>query len=149
MNLEDNKRLVAEYPFLAVYDISNKSEIDYCFTMLDDMPPGWKKAFGEEICKEIKDVLIKHDCLNEYSVIQIKEKFGMLRWYGNRTSRDIEQIISKYEEKSGYTCICCGAPATQMILNWISPICDECLNNTISKPSTMPIDEYWSELNEE
>lgn len=149
MNLEDNKRLVAEYPFLAVYDIANKSEIDYCFTMLDEMPPGWKEAFGEEICKEIKDVLVEHNCLNEYSVLQIKEKFGMLRWYGNRTSREIEQIIAKYEEKSGHTCICCGAPATQMILNWISPICDECLDYAISKPPTKPIDEYWNELNEE
>ena len=47
------------------------------------MPMGWRRAFGEEMCEEILQVLIKYDCVDLYRITQIKEKYGTLRWYCN------------------------------------------------------------------
>lgn len=49
------------------------------YTELDAMPKGWRKCFGISICKEIKASLKRHNCLEEYRITQIKEKFGGLR----------------------------------------------------------------------
>lgn len=126
-----NKDLVAHYPFLmprSVWDDHLLEDYDYSWTYLDSMPSGWAIAFGIEMCEEIRDDLISNNFLDEYRVVQIKEKYGGLRWYDNGTPKEsrICDIISKYEERSLQTCITCGAPATKVSLGWISPYCDSC-----------------------
>lgn len=54
---------------------------DYSYTELDQMPDGWRIAFGEQMCEEIHQELVKFDCVDKYRILQIKEKFGGLRWY--------------------------------------------------------------------
>ena len=100
------------------------------YTELDDMPIGWRKAFGIQMCKEIKAELKKHKFLYKYRIVQIKEKFGYLHWYDGGTPKDskIYDIIRKYEDISYKTCIVCGKPATKMSTGWISPYCDDCVN---------------------
>ena len=46
------------------------------YTELDAMDAGWRKAFGIQMCKEIKAELKKHKFLYKYRIVQIKEKFG-------------------------------------------------------------------------
>ena len=46
------------------------------YTELDAMDAGWRKAFGIQMCKEIKAELKKHKFLYKYRITQIKEKFG-------------------------------------------------------------------------
>lgn len=46
------------------------------YTELDAMEPGWRKAFGIQMCKEIKKELKKYNFLYKYRITQIKEKFG-------------------------------------------------------------------------
>lgn len=96
-------------------------------TELDFMPEGWRKAFGIQMCKEIKSVLKKHKgALKNYRIVQIKEKFGGLRWYDNANTKEIQEIIRKYEEISFKTCINCGEPAECISTGWISPYCNKC-----------------------
>ena len=125
-----NKKLCKRYPFLAIRDWKTDKLIGYEFTYLDDMPNGWRKAFGIQMCEEIREVLIKGNYLNNYRIAQIKEKFGALRWYDEGAPdsiyREIQDIIYKYEEISECTCIWCGRPATKISLGWISPWCDNC-----------------------
>ena len=71
--------------------------------MLDEMPSGWRESIGEQLCEELKMVLVKEGLLEKYRVHQIKEKFGSLRWYGNFENDSIDKILEKYEEKSKYT----------------------------------------------
>ena len=100
---------------------------DYESTELDDMPDGWRKAFGEKMCKEIMEELVAHDLVDKYRVTQIKEKYAELRWYDwNSTAKIQDEIIPKYTELSRRTCILCGEPATKISLGWISPYCDKC-----------------------
>ena len=46
------------------------------YTELNSMPIGWRKAFGIQMCKEIKQALKKHNYLYNYRIMQIKEKYG-------------------------------------------------------------------------
>lgn len=125
----DNKELIAEYPFLLPRNVfTNKvlDNYDYSYTLLDDMPKGWKLAFGEQMCKELKEVLIEEGFLDDYMVLQIKEKYGQLRWYDNYGSEKLWNIISKYETLSEHTCIECGNRGIMRDDGWISPYCDAC-----------------------
>ena len=125
-----NKKLYKRYPFLAIRNWRTDEPIGYEFTYLDDMPDGWRKAFGKDMCEEIRRVLIKANYLNKYRVVQVKEKYGSLRWYDgcapSSIFHELQDVINKYEEISERTCIRCGRPATRISLGWISPWCDEC-----------------------
>ena len=180
-SIEENKKLIEKFPFLLPRNrFTDKvpKDYDYSYTELDDMPDGWRKAFGIQMCQEIRDDLIQFDYLDKYRIVQIKEKFGGLRWYDNGTPikygeaeeftiptnekvwdynkegywtyvdhRDdtlqycvrkkivkqskVPDIISKYENLSYKICINCGKPARWESKGWISPFCDDCVNEYI------------------
>ena len=100
------------------------------YTELDAMDAGWNKAFGIQMCKEIKQELKKHKFLYKYRIVQIKEKWGYLHWYdaGVPKNSSIYEIIRKYEDISSKTCVVCGKPATKMSTGWICPYCDDCVD---------------------
>ena len=99
------------------------------YTELDALEPGWRKAFGKEICEEIKQQLKKEGLLYKYRITQIKEKWGYLHWYDNGCTPELMKIINKYEDISRHTCIVCGKPATKISKGWISPYCDDCIGD--------------------
>ena len=101
------------------------------YTELDAMEPGWKKAFGIQMCKELKQELKKHKFLYKYRIFQIKEKWGYLHWYDSGHPKDskIYDIIHKYEQISAKTCGECGKPATKISKGWIYPYCDDCIGD--------------------
>jgi len=114
-------RIIHNYPLQWIHCIPT-------FTELDNMPTGWRKAFGIQMCKEIKHALKKINCLKEYRIMQIKEKYGSLRWYDAGNNAEIQNIINKYEEISARTCINCGKPAEYISRGWISPYCENCID---------------------
>lgn len=134
----ENKRLCKRYPFLRPRNRFDdiimwehpkwdwRYARPYEWTELDAMPDGWRKAFGKQMCEEIRNALIEENYLYKYRIVQIKEKYGSLRWYDWASSKKVQDIIDKYEEISTHTCIRCGRPATKISLGWISPFCDEC-----------------------
>ena len=60
---------------------------------LDAMDNGWLKAFGIQLCKELRAELIKSKFLFNYRISQIKEKYGGLRWYDNGQTKEMHQQI--------------------------------------------------------
>ncbi len=129
--------LVGKYPFLAIEKTN-----DYTTTWFDSIPIGWRKAFGEMICEEIKQQLISDGELDEYVIFEIKEKFGQLRWYDNG-SRAVYRIIDKYSVLSEHICINCGKPDVPMTnCGWWSPYCKKCF----TKPSDYYINKLSSVL---
>ena len=124
------KRICKRYPFLIIRNWKTDEPIEYPYTYLDDMPHGWKRAFGKQMCEEIREVLIKGGYLYNYRVAQIKSKWAELRWYdeGAPSSiyRELQDVIGKYTELSRKTCICCGRPATKLSCGWIDPFCTKC-----------------------
>ena len=78
---EENKRLVERFPFLlprSRWTDLPEEDYDYSWTELDAMPDGWRKAFGEMMCSEIKCALlsVSQEALDNYRIVQIKEKYG-------------------------------------------------------------------------
>lgn len=164
-----NKELCERYPFLIPWNLfsgmliteaqhggyypGNPTEVpdyDYEYTLLDDLPEGWVKAFGEQMCEEIRDALIEDGDLERYRIVQAKEKFGRCVIYDNgvKVGSRVHDILRKYEALSARTCIVCGKPATQITTGWISPFCDDCcINCGVGK--SVPIDEYFRDLEED
>ena len=155
--LEYNDNLVKMYPFLELRDIwDNPSPQGNLDTWLDDMPGGWRVAFGNKMCEEIKQALIvegDEKLLNEYRLLQIKEKFGTLRWYTNWTTNEIEDIVHKYEDLSWNTCIECGKPSKYHSIGWIAPYCEECANKIWEKHKQrypyIKFNQTFSDIDEE
>ena len=144
LEIEENKKLIERYPFLRpqkVFFNELEDDYDYTTTFLDGMPQGWKKSFAIQMCEELREELIKHNYLDEYRLIQVKEKFGGLRWYdcGFPIESKIDEIINKYEELSEKTCIVCGERATKLTKGWICPFCDKCFEEYHNKESYVAI----------
>jgi len=70
--------------------------------------------------------------------IQVKEKFGGLRFYygvdttdiDNSEYKKIEKIITEAEKESYKTCEVCGAKGEQRGKAWIRTLCDKCNKNS-------------------
>lgn len=118
-----------QYPWLRLRDLYS-GEIDTEHDAMDDMPEGWKKAFGSMMCEELDAAIKAAGLEDEFIFEQVKEKFGDLRMYYSPHNREINEIIYKYETLSNNICIHCGKPDVPMInvMGWIRPSCRECYN---------------------
>lgn len=161
---EYNKALCGRYPFLVPHNrwsgrpITTKEKgywpgspdstptYNYEYTELDEMPEGWRIAFGDEMLEELREELIRCNFLDEYMIVQIKEKYGGLRWYDGGIPQDCKvwNIISKYEAISEKTCTRCGELAKWMSTGWIMPFCDDCAKKYAS--DDVPFDRQYSEV---
>lgn len=145
-----NRLLIQKYPFLLprnAWTDMLPDDYDYTYTMLDQMPSGWRDAFGEQMCAEIWAELCKLDKADRdsYRVYEIKEKYGELRWYGSFCTVELDRIIDKYVELSLRTCIICGKPATVIATGWVSPYCDECAMK-LRGEKFVTVDEYMKDV---
>lgn len=159
MTKEENKKLCEMYPFLIpasemtgqritdgvgyfAKDPDRIPEYDWEYTKLDEMPIGWRNAFGEALCRDLKDALCKIGMIEKYRVWEIKEKYGELRWYDNDMTGTTYPIVDQYTERSRRVCIHCGKTATRITQGYILPFCDDCLQKDQrlwenSKPITL------------
>ena len=87
---------------------------------------GWKKL----VLKLVKN-LIKID--PEIEVMQVKEKFGGLRFYINGVTRknveEVYRLITEAEIESYYICENCGTKdkvTTKPICGWLLTLCSKC-----------------------
>jgi hypothetical protein len=88
--------------------------------------PGWNKAFGKQYLDELKTQLKKDKMLYTFRVLQIKEKWGSFQFYCAGATKEVYDIIHKYEGLSYHTCYDCGEPATKYTTGWVLPLCDKC-----------------------
>lgn len=106
-NKESNQKLIERFPFLMPrnrWTGEVPEDYDYSYTELDSMPDGWRKAFGEQMCEDIHEELVRAEYLDQYRISQIKEKYGTLCWYDfGCTERMLRDIIPKYEHLSART----------------------------------------------
>ncbi len=86
---------------------------------------GW-----DGLLKPIFDYIERYNNEHEekIEIIQVKEKFGGLRFYTNFTNEELESLIKEAESKSFMTCEICGS--TNNIghtLGWITTCCEDCV----------------------
>ena len=144
--IQYNKDLCERYPFLIPWNRwssklittdeegywpgtpESKPDYDWTYTELDQMMDGWRIAFGEQMCEELREELMRTGDLENFRIVQLKEKYGTMRLYDTGTSSDskVSEIISKYEKMSEDICLHCGRPVKWETCGWITFICDEC-----------------------
>ena len=139
--IEYNKNLIKKYPFLArgIYDYDTK---EYEFTWLDDLEPGWRIAFGKNLCEDLDKAIKEDNAEDTFMFLQIKEKYAELRLYYEGGGEAVKHCLAKYEELSKYICGHCGKPATRITTGWYYPLCDECIKEVNS--DSMPIEEFYN-----
>ena len=133
---EANKQLCKRLPFLIPRQIWTDKiywmHKPYDHTLADWFPDGWWKAFGMELCEDLREELIKYNYLHSYRIIDIKEKYGSVRIYDNGCPRDcdVHEIIEDYSTLSEHICMYCGKPDIPMINwnGWWTVICENCFN---------------------
>jgi len=59
---------------------------------------------------------------------QVKEKWGGLRFYLTKGTRDMFDLVTEAGEKSLKTCELCGAPGKARPIMPIKTLCDSCLD---------------------
>ena len=115
---KQNYELCMKYYFLVPRDMFGVEDADYFYeyTCMDDIPDGWRIAFGEQWAHDVQDAINKlpEDERDSIYVRQLKEKFGSFRQYFSRCPKSLSEVIRKYEHISERTCINCGAPATKI-----------------------------------
>jgi len=74
-----------------------------------DVGDGWFDLLyelSEKLQPLVNDINNKYEQFT-FAVVQVKEKFGGLRFYVNGASDEINDLIDEYEKKSYLTCEVC------------------------------------------
>lgn len=98
-----------------IYDLSIKIE-----KILNDYAENHKVPEGEEYERF------------EMFAVQVKEKYGTLRFYMSCETDEITDLIHEAQALSSQTCENCGAPAKMRGKSWIEVKCDTCFNTKIT-----------------
>jgi len=81
-----------------------------------------------DLSSSIEKLILKEpeDERESYHVIQVKEKFGGLRFYMNRTTERMAELISEAERRSHYVCEKTGNPGRRLnVCGWIKTLSPE------------------------
>lgn len=136
MTPENEDILRNTFPF---YKIDPRRERRFTFTVGD----GWFQILFD-LSKKIEEALKEKDRLNgglktnatreprtshlkDFRVVQVKEKFGGLRFYVSQNfDDDVRQLIADAERQAGVTCEDCGKPGSlRNKSGWVFTACDE------------------------
>ena len=123
-SLSWNKALIKKFPFMKIDNDDTSTYADFFYS-------GWWNNFGLKFCEEINNKLIelekKEDYkYNDFKIMEVKEKYGMLRIYAYCCPIEIAEIFHKYEEISGKICVHCGGPADPVKSIYDLPLCNKC-----------------------
>lgn len=129
MSPEKTKLLFDRYPLL--YRGKNLPITQNLMAFGFEHGDGWFEII-DQLSKKI-DIYARNHKLSdeEYPmVMQVKEKFGSLRYYmagmPECIANDVYAVIDEAEDKSGKTCELCGNPGEVIPGGWITVRCKTC-----------------------
>lgn len=97
--------------------------MDSCLAFGFECTDGWYDLL-KRLCEDIEALGPPED----FRVLQVKEKFGGLRFYTSGCSEAIHKRVDQAEKESYETCEECGTTSnvTTGGKGWISTLCDDC-----------------------
>lgn len=130
MSPELDKKLCEKYPKIFANRNGNPQETLMCWGF--ECGDGWYDLI-DTLCGWLQFNTDKNGHLPKYAsqvvAVQVKEKFGGLRFYVEGASEVQYAAISFAEAMSYKICDVCGAPGKPSTGGWISTRCDEHRNN--------------------
>lgn len=158
------EELIERFPFIVIRDCETGEPFrdsetgEVCIEL--DHTWGWHDL-ELLICEHIKK---EYDTWDEetkknFSILQVKEKFGGLRFYCSRETEKIRLATDWAENISFYTCIKCGkkeeiSPGrfrVYLTKGWVCPYCKDCAEELlyIGHPEyRQPEYKYWPKSEE-
>lgn len=124
--IADNAKLLERYPILRPPFPEGDEGYEGDWTMLDLVCLGWQKIFLEA-CDEIMEHL-KEDGTNikDAHFYDVKEKYGILRAEFYPSDDEIDEIVSRLEERSMLFCPSCGKPTKYVTKGYVLYVCEDC-----------------------
>jgi hypothetical protein len=125
MSPDKDKALVQDCPNL--YQDRHKPMSETCMCWGFECGDGWEPLIRELSVKlEALIVALPEAEHGNYRAMQVKEKFGTLRFYMSSSTDEMEALINEAEEKSAITCEECGQAGSMRGGSWLSTRCDAC-----------------------
>jgi len=125
MKIELQNQLFAKYP--KIFRQKDESMQVTCMCWGIDTGDGWYDLL-DELCGKLQKY-IDEKGIPQVEAVQVKEKFGTLRFYTGGVHKDhfdaVHDMIGEAEEKSGEVCDVCGKPGETSGHGWISTRCEE------------------------
>lgn len=126
-----NFALIKKYPFLLPKNrwdggLNVDAPFNFTYNELDGMPDGWLFNFGEALVKELSMLLTNQNenAPYKYTITDVKEKYGTLRWYDSGATKEMYKAINEYEIKSASVCLICGQDGEiNENTYWLEPLC--------------------------
>lgn len=85
---------------------------------------GWNYRITQEGIDKLKNQ-VDEEAQKIPEVVQVKEKFGTLRFYCNGTTDKQQNYIDFAESMSAVTCEVCGKPGKTVGRRWLKTLCKE------------------------
>ena len=124
--IEEEKKIVAKYPFLQIRDIDGSVDTKSKWPMIAlEIPDGWYDLFFQ-MCDDIRDLVPE-----DFYFIQVKEKYNSLICFANNSTPEVNTILDKYAQMAYYVCIVCGAPADKLTTDYIASFCEGCWKDNV------------------
>ena len=120
MNEQNTKKLFERFNFFHPERPVTEGLMAYGFACGD----GWFELVWN-LCEAIEEKL-KENPVPNFEVIQVKEKFGGLRFYTSVANDDIYELIDDAEDTSYQICEVCGSNGQQYYDGWVSTLCEKC-----------------------
>ncbi len=135
MNKRFEKALQEEFPNLYkdLYGPMNETPMHWGITCGD----GWFVLIWK-LSEKLEPMIVKWieehpDDPSTPRAAQIKEKFGLLRYYMDDGTDEMYNIIHEYENASGEVCEDCGMPGKLIKNYWWRTICVRCEGKRIEE----------------
>jgi hypothetical protein len=123
MDIKLQKKLLQKYP--KIFRQKDLPIQQTCMCWGIECGSGWYNII-DTLCSKIQKICeAKHINIE---AVQVKEKFGGLRFYTNYSDDDIDKQIERAEEESYKTCESCGSlDKVTQTKGWIVTLCDKCM----------------------
>jgi len=129
MDIEKQNLLKEEFPLLyRIMFARDEGQPFHCIQAFGmECGNGWFELIYD-LSSKLEEIIasLPEDQQEHYHVVQVKEKFGGLRFYLSAETDEMEDYISEAENMSYHICEECGEPGECNTEGWLITLCDKC-----------------------
>ena len=122
MNVDKQKELYKDFPDLYIQRSDDCTRTCMCWGF--ECGDGWYDLIYD-LSKEIQDTT-NASGLQQPEAVQVKQKYGGLCFYVDKATKEVYDVIDKYENKSYKVCEVCGEPGVLRQGGWMMTLCNKC-----------------------